>query len=1020
MVQDGELLFQSIRISFSDRIRGNFVRLPSAIVQVLENTSIPVHEYGIAIQREESEIYVGWDGFESSQALNGQGCVEINPILAAAYNVREGNAVDLKIRHFDGSLIATEVYIEPQSSDDWEIIDGNARFLQNEMLFQTRIVVQDELLICYVEQTVAKFKIQKIIPQFQGAARITTDTLVMVAPMLNRSRLVNGTPKRHEEAFSVHKARLLRTTGHTERLEGFTMGVSDAISSLALVSILKNPIENKVADNHSADASLTSCAERIAVAVVSDDTVSSTHAALSSLTWASLGVSPESGHKLKVEYVDGQASDEAPTVFIYPVDQSKNETKLALNGRRASLQDSVMQSLNMLMIGTVLTDRLYLPQAQAYIELVSQNGEHVQFYDWRNNDIEYRPMDTSVKLSRKAFTKPAEDIVHPVGMKEMIDKIIHYLTLPFTSSSISLITGSSGMGKTILVKEIKAQIEQSTSVNVKYIDCEKFMENSNFTKMKQTLQQLIASSYWYGPSLLILDNAEILFPQNKSEDESQSRSSVADVSTKLCQVLIQYLSRLSAKSSDRVRLLLTAETRDKMNQVLFSKHAIGNYWQLQAPQRDQRCDLIAHFLRQRSLVLSGELDDSTIAIETEGHSPQDLLLLTEKLLCENLCDQDNLSAPLTRETFERAVADFTPSSLRGIKLQKDTGVRWSSVGAMHKAKELLLETLEWPTKYAPIFAKCPLRLRSGILLYGYPGCGKTMLASAVAQHCGLNFISIKGPEILNKYIGASEQSVRECFERAQAARPCILFFDEFDSVAPKRGHDSIGVTDRVVNQMLTQMDGAEGLEGVYVLAATSRPDLIDSALLRPGRLDKSVLCGLPTTPDRLEILKAVVTSGNMSLDSDCNLEELAETTEGMSGADLQGLCYNAYLKSVHRKMASGAVDMDPKETKGDPVDFEYFHAMPPNSSTASQKFLARVKERYASKDDLVASKEIEVVPPIITRGDFQKACHDTKPSISPGEFQKLTQIYRLFSSDRDANMPSGEASNQVGGRLTLM
>lgn len=196
---------------------------------------------------------------------------------------------------------------------------------------------------------------------------------------------------------------------------------------------------------------------------------------------------------------------------------------------------------------------------------------------------------------------------------------------------------------------------------------------------------------------------------------------------------------------------------------------------------------------------------------------------------------------------------------------------------LHEARRILRETLEWPTKYAQIFANCPLRLRSGILLYGYPGCGKTLLASAVAKECGLNFISVKGPEILNKYIGASEKSVRDLFERASAAKPCVLFFDEFDSIAPKRyvvlyldiilfsrvssrdqadrcrGHDSTGVTDRVVNQMLTEMDGAQGLDGVYVLAATSRPDLIDPALLRPGRLDKAVFCDMPDLTDRLEV-----------------------------------------------------------------------------------------------------------------------------------------------------------------------
>ena len=166
-----------------------------------------------------------------------------------------------------------------------------------------------------------------------------------------------------------------------------------------------------------------------------------------------------------------------------------------------------------------------------------------------------------------------------------------------------------------------------------------------------------------------------------------------------------------------------------------------------------------------------------------------------------------------RDDFDKALSGFTPASLRNVPLQKST-TTFASIGGLRETRQVLLETLQYPTKYAPLFAKCPLRLRSGLLLYGYPGCGKTLLASAVAGECGLNFISVKGPEILNKYIGASEKSVRDLFERAQAAKPCVLFFDEFDSIAPKRGHDSTGVTDRVVNQLLTQMDGAEGLSGV--------------------------------------------------------------------------------------------------------------------------------------------------------------------------------------------------------------
>jgi len=270
---------------------------------------------------------------------------------------------------------------------------------------------------------------------------------------------------------------------------------------------------------------------------------------------------------------------------------------------------------------------------------------------------------------------------------------------------------------------------------------------------------------------------------------------------------------------------------------------------------------------------------------------------------------------LNKSDFAAALKGFTPASLRNVTLQTST-VRWSSIGGLHSTRKILLETLQYPTTYSPLFSKCPLRLRSGLLLYGYPGSGKTLLASAVASECGLNFISVKGPEILNKYIGASEKSVRDLFERAEAARPCVLFFDEFDSIAPKRGHDSTGVTDRVVNQLLTQMDGAEGVsKGVYILAATSRPDLVDPALLRPGRLDKSLECGMPDLADRVDILRAVGEKvrfaekvRGVEEGVEGNLWDIARKTEGYSGADLQALVYNAQLEAIHDVLGDAEQD----------------------------------------------------------------------------------------------------------------
>ncbi|SCU86101.1 LAME_0D04500g1_1 [Lachancea meyersii CBS 8951] len=1038
MAENGAIAFRSLRIAFSDRIRGNFVRLPGSIVQVLENTAIPIQEFGIAVHLNGGVLHVGWDGFEASQSLSGQSCVQINPILAAAHKLREGDIVDLHIKQFDQSQIATEVYVEPQTSDDWEIMDGNARFLQDNILFQTRIVVQDELLICYVEQTIAKFKIQRIVAPLTGPARITTDTLVMVAPKVNRSRLVNGKSRKPVDPNPVQKPILLRTILRTKDLRGYSICVSPnaSKSSMAMVCIVKNPLEKSLVETGLDEETKVEIAQNIAVSIITDPDLAVDQVMLSPLTWESLGFSSQNGYKLKVVFVADHSGEEAPTAFVYPVDQSKDTKRILINGKSSIAQYPAIQSMDSLMNGSVLTDRLYLPRDQVYIELISRKGEHIPFYRWQNEEIEFKFTDRPVKVlwTKNVTTRPV--LPKCVGMEGLLEEMHHHLTFPLTWAGSSLITGTSGMGKSLLVNKLQSRLECGTPLHVEYVDCEEFMDNSNFVKMKQMLQRLMATCYWYGPSILILDNAEILFPQNKSDDEGQSPTNAAGVSTRLCQVLVQELEQLSVKNSGQVRVLLTAETRGKLNQELFSRHAIGKTWHLKPPGRELRSALMTQFLSIKSLHVSDDLDISTIATETNGYSPKDLLLLSETLLCEHLCDQEDSSTPVARETFERTIANFTPSSLRGIKLQKDTGVKWSSVGAMHQAKELLLETLEWPTKYEPIFSKSPLRLRSGILLYGYPGCGKTMLASAVAQQCGVNFISIKGPEILNKYIGASEQSVRECFERAQAARPCVLFFDEFDSIAPKRGHDSIGVTDRVVNQMLTQMDGAEGLEGVYVLAATSRPDLIDSALLRPGRLDKSVLCGLPTASERLQIIQAVVEAGSMVLESHCNLQEVADATEGMSGADLQGLCYTAYLKSAHRKMdletqKKKMPDRDQDHDSGlDKADFEYFTTNV--NETDDGESIERAKQHFAAlraaKYDASVLTSLSTStstttatdPPKISAQDLKEACRETKPSISPTELQKLSQIYSLFSSNRDANMPSGEASSQVGGRLTLM
>ncbi|AQK51688.1 Peroxisome biogenesis protein 1 [Zea mays] len=320
----------------------------------------------------------------------------------------------------------------------------------------------------------------------------------------------------------------------------------------------------------------------------------------------------------------------------------------------------------------------------------------------------------------------------------------------------------------------------------------------------------------------------------------------------------------------------------------------------------ERKALLQHQVEEHDLLCSEEVL-SEIASKCEGYDAYDLEILVDRavhtaayrfLLPSNAC-HNSLKRTLLMEDFFKAMHGFLPVAMRDLRKyapdDKDGG--WEDVGGLDEAVTIIKETLELPSKYPNIFTRAPVRLRSNILLYGPPGCGKTHIVRAAAAACSLRFISVKGPELLNKYIGSSEQSVRDFFAKAVAAAPCLLFFDEFDSIAPQRGTHSAGVSDRVVNQFLTELDGVETLTGVFVFAATSKPQLIDAALLRPGRFDRLVFCDFPRWDERLEILK--VHSRTVSLASDASLEDVASLTEGFTGADLAAILTDAGLAAIH-------------------------------------------------------------------------------------------------------------------------
>ncbi|CAG9788296.1 unnamed protein product [Diatraea saccharalis] len=321
---------------------------------------------------------------------------------------------------------------------------------------------------------------------------------------------------------------------------------------------------------------------------------------------------------------------------------------------------------------------------------------------------------------------------------------------------------------------------------------------------------------------------------------------------------------------------------------------------------------------------------------------------------------DKLSGlSICQEDFLKALKTTKPCSVReGIVTVPD--VTWDDVGSLNQVRKDLQLAVLAPVKYPEQLKKLGLAAASGVLLCGPPGCGKTLLAKAVANEAGVNFISVKGPELLNMYVGESERAVRTCFRRARNSAPCVIFFDEFDALCPRRTSQDHNGAARVVNQLLTEMDGIESREGVFVLAASNRPDIIDPAVLRPGRLDRVMYVGMPARDDRFDILQKLTKGGSQpKMGPDVDLQVIAGLTEGYTGADLAGLVKAAATNALTNHIANGTIDSE------DNIDvvFEDFRTAltkcKPSVSSKEQLHYEKLRLKYASgADDMEMETEL--------------------------------------------------------------
>ncbi|CCO34592.1 Peroxisomal biogenesis factor 6 AltName: Full=ClaPEX6 [Rhizoctonia solani AG-1 IB] len=425
---------------------------------------------------------------------------------------------------------------------------------------------------------------------------------------------------------------------------------------------------------------------------------------------------------------------------------------------------------------------------------------------------------------------------------------------------------------------------------------------------------------------------------------------------------------------------------------------------LEAPDERRRLRMLNTIVAGQKLPLAADVELSAVARETAALHAGDLVHLVRgardqalKRVLKELSDikskpDSSIPIPTTRDLalavipitardFELALDGARAAYSESIGAPKIPNVSWDDVGGLAHVKGEILDTIQLPLEHPELFAD-GMKKRSGILLYGPPGTGKTLLAKAVATSCALNFLSVKGPELLNMYIGESEANVRRVFQRARDARPCVVFFDELDSIAPRRGQagDSGGVMDRIVSQILAELDGmgAGGNGGeVFVIGATNRPDLLDPALLRPGRFDRMLYLGVSKThEDQLRILQAL--TRKFKLDPSLELAAVAERCPfNYTGADFYALCSDAMLKSMARKAEE--IERRVAEINAAPPLPEHSYPM------TAQYYLA----------ELATPTETDV---LVDQGDFERALAELVPSVSASELEHYREVQQKFAS----------------------
>ena len=497
------------------------------------------------------------------------------------------------------------------------------------------------------------------------------------------------------------------------------------------------------------------------------------------------------------------------------------------------------------------------------------------------------------------------------GLKNEVQKVREMIELPLRHPEIFerigieapkgvLLYGPPGTGKTLLAKAVANE----TNANFYSIGGPEIMSKF-YGESEERLRETFKQAQENSPSIIFIDEIDSIAP--KREEVS------GDVEKRVVSQLLTLMDGIEGRG----KLVVIGATNrpNALDPALRRPGRFDREIEIGIPDEGGRFDILQ--IHTRGMPLTEDVNLESTAKVTHGFVGADLEALSKEAAMRSLrrvlpeINMEQSKIPIevlnkikiTNEDFQNALKDVQPSAMREVQIQRPN-VKWDDIGGLIEVKEELAEAIEWPLKHADLFNQADVKPPKGLMLYGPPGTGKTMIAKAVATTSEANFISVKGPELLSKWVGESEKGVREIFRKARQASPCIVFFDELDAVAPRRGRSEgdAHVTERVISQMLTEMDGLEDLKGVVVIGATNRPDIIDEALLRPGRFDRILEVPFPDKEARKDILK--IHTKRKPLDNTVDMEKLVELTNGLTGADIAAIVNAAAMSAIKEHVAT--------------------------------------------------------------------------------------------------------------------